>query len=139
MSGYSPNFYAQGMPFEIHYNNQPTPCFDATISQPGGPGTGIFVSDVGGLASATAVNAITTAPGAYPNGWLFGLDIPLTTLVGEIQGGPPFNVTLDASGVYQIGPIPPPPFPIQVWYVGLELIGSSLIAHSAAKTVTIMP
>jgi hypothetical protein len=130
--------FAQGIPFEIDYTVIPTPCFDLNITQ-AAPGAGIFLADSGGPGFGTVVNAIALAAGTFPNGWLYGLDIPLSGLVAQISSGAPFSVTLDAAGGYSIGPVAPPPVPISVWYVGILYSGASVVATSAAKTVTVMP
>lgn len=42
--------------------------------------------------------AITLAPGTFPYGWFFGLDIPYQQLIGEFNTGFPFTGTLDGAG-----------------------------------------
>lgn len=43
--------------------------------------------------------AVTIAPGAFPNGWFFGLDIQIDDLVGQLLSGlPVFAGALDADG-----------------------------------------
>jgi hypothetical protein len=131
--------FAQGLPFEIDYTL--VPVFDLTISQPGGAGFGIVLADTNGAPGNTAVNVVTLAPGAFPDGWLFGVDIDVAGLASLVSTGPPFLVTLGAAGDYTFGPLAPPPFPLPIWYVGIELAAGSglVVGHSIAKTVTIMP
>ena len=48
--------------------------------------------------------ALTGFAGAFPNGWLYGLDIPFGELMGQLQAGFPFNGTIDNFGTLTIGP-----------------------------------
>jgi hypothetical protein len=52
--------------------------------------------------------ALTFLAGAFPNGWLFGVDIPLGELNILIATGPPFLGTLDACGAFTLGPLSAP-------------------------------
>jgi hypothetical protein len=49
-------------------------------------------------ASTDYMIAITLAPGAFPLGWFFGLDIPYPELISEFNTGFPFTGTLDGAG-----------------------------------------
>jgi Lectin C-type domain len=70
---------------------------DLEITAPTGPGS-IRLQNVGGGAGNTYWTAVTLVPGAFPSGWLFGLDISPADLLGEVMFGPPFSGTLSASG-----------------------------------------
>lgn len=62
---------------------------------------------------------IVLAPGAYPNGWFYGVDIALTDLLLEINLGPPFIGLLDPRGQFAYGPL----FGLsglQVWGVAMD-------------------
>jgi hypothetical protein len=65
------------------------------------PSTGtVHLKDVFGTPGVTVLNVVTMSQGAFPNGWLYGVDIPYWELIAEILTGPPFLVTLDGSGEY---------------------------------------
>jgi hypothetical protein len=63
------------------------------------------------------VVAITLTQGAYPNGWLFGVDIPFIELFNEITIGAPFVGSFDAIGASSFGPIPGVPSGMTVFAV----------------------
>lgn len=68
--------------------------------------------------------AVTLAPGLFPNGWLYGLDIPYAELVSEFMTGPPFTGALDSAGHASIGPIQGVP-PVTLYAVGLGFLPSA--------------
>jgi Lectin C-type domain len=74
-----------------------TSTLQLAISAPLGPGS-IRVANSQGVPNTAYWTAFTLAQGAYPNGWLFGLDITLTELLNQVSFGVPFAGTLDASG-----------------------------------------
>ena len=79
-----------------------TPTMSLTPSSPSGPGS--IRLDIGSvIPNAPYFLAVTTFAGAYPNGWLYGLDIPFPELLGELTAGLPFNVVAP-SGFVSIGP-----------------------------------
>jgi hypothetical protein len=135
----SGGIFAQGVPFQIWATVTPVPCFDLNITQ-AFPGSGIFLTDSGGTPGNTALNVIALVANGFPNGWLFGIDIEPNALVTQYNSGPPFNVTLNGSGGYSIGPIGAPPVPIPLYYVGIELDSSgNVVTNSPAKTITVSP
>lgn len=83
-----------------------------------GPGT-IGYQIVGGPPSGTAFTAITLNAGAFPNGWFFGIDIPLQELAIEINFGFPFSVALDTCGNATVGPFGGVPSGLTVYAVSL--------------------
>ena len=86
------------------------------------------------------MNAITLAPGAFPNGWLFGVDISIPELLTELNAGLPFIGTLDGSGSFLLPPVVLGlPFPITAYYVGIELNGATVVSTDVPKSVTINP
>ena len=86
------------------------------------------------------MNAITLAPGAFPNGWLYGIDIAIPELLNELNGGLPFIGTLDGSGSFLLPPVVLGlPFPITVYYVGIQLNGATVVSTDVPKSVTINP
>jgi hypothetical protein len=60
----------------------------------------VHLTDVAGTPGAMVLNVVTMSQGAFPSGWLYGVDIPYGELVAEILTGPPFLVTLSGSGGY---------------------------------------
>ena len=48
--------------------------------------------------------AVTFFPGVYPDGWLFGVDLPLPELQNLLTLGAPFLAPLGACGRSTIGP-----------------------------------
>jgi len=142
LSGTTPaNTGTQGIPFEIGYTlgGGPT-CFVLDISQPGGPGAPLFLSDTGGIPGNTFVNVITLAAGAFPNGWLYGIDISMPELLNSLNAGLPFIGTLDGSGSFLLPPVVLGlPFPITAYYVGIQLNGASVVNTDVPKSVTINP
>jgi hypothetical protein len=73
------------------------PQFELEITAPTGPGS-IRLQNAGGGAFNTYWTAVTLVPGAFPGGWLFGLDISPSDLLDQVMFGPPFSGTLNASG-----------------------------------------
>lgn len=71
--------------------------FQLAITAPFGPGS-LRLANTQGGAGTPYWTAITIGQGVYPNGWLFGLDIPLNELISQVNSGAPFSGTLDLSG-----------------------------------------
>ena len=65
------------------------------MSAPFGPGS-IRVTNSHGTPNAPYWTAFTLSQGAYPNGWLFGVDITLSELLSQVSFGVPFAGTLDS-------------------------------------------
>jgi hypothetical protein len=57
-----------------------------------------------GPAFGTYFLAVTFYAGNFPNGWLYGVAIPLSELVAELSDGFPFVASLDGTGAFQLGP-----------------------------------
>ena len=89
--------YAQGLPFEINYTISFFPCFALNITQ-AGPGGNVTLTDSGGIPGFNAINVITLNTGAYPAGWLYGVDIPLFELGNLLSSGRPVRRPLRADG-----------------------------------------
>jgi hypothetical protein len=70
---------------------------DLAITAPFGPGS-IRLQNTQGAPNTPYWTAVTLAQGAYPNGWLFGLDITMSELLNQVSFGAPFAGTLDATG-----------------------------------------
>ena len=77
--------------------------FSLSFTSPYGPGS-IQADIVAGPPNGGYYMAVTLAAGAFPLGWLYGVDIPIAEAVTEIQAGFPFTGVLNASGDITIGP-----------------------------------
>jgi hypothetical protein len=86
-----------------------------TASSPLGSGS-LKLDVTAGPSSGTYFLAVTLAPGAYPNGWLFGLDISYPDLVVQLSAGFPFTGPLDAFGSFSLGPLPGVP-PLTIYAI----------------------
>jgi hypothetical protein len=73
------------------------PQFQLTINAPNGPGS-IQLANSGGNSGNTYWTAVTLAPGGFPYGWLFGLDITASELMFQVTQGAPFSGLLDVTG-----------------------------------------
>jgi hypothetical protein len=93
---------------------------------PGGVGKDYFV-------------AITLNQGSYPNGWLYGVDIPLTQLAEELTTGYPFLGPLDANGAATFGPIGFVPSGLTLYAVTLHATPGlgSVTSHRPHVTYTV--
>ncbi|HYC77170.1 MAG TPA: hypothetical protein VEI02_06030, partial [Planctomycetota bacterium] len=63
---------------------------------------------------------VTLAPGAFPFGAFYGVDISLLDLFAQVGGGAPFFTTTDAKGVYEFGPIPGLPSGLTIYATVLD-------------------
>jgi hypothetical protein len=73
-------------------------------SSPLGPGS-IQLTLRRGPPSGSYFLAATTFAGAFPNGWLYGLDIPFPELMSELSAGAPFSGPINLTpGTAVVGP-----------------------------------
>lgn len=83
------------------------------------PGAPLVINHGCGTAFATYITAVViNNPASVPNGWWFGLDIPVNFLITEINFGAPFYGTLDGTGSYTFST--PLPAGIQISSVGVH-------------------
>jgi hypothetical protein len=77
-------------------------------------------------------------PGAYPNGWLFGVDISYADLAVQLSAGFPFSGPLGASGSFSLGPIPGVP-PLTLYAIALGFPSASPVptTHTSAISYSI--
>jgi hypothetical protein len=80
----------------------------------------LSLTDFAGTPGNLVINALTLNQGAYPNGWFYGVDIPIGELFTEFSSGPPFAVILDGSGGYSITYGGVPTLGITLYCVGVE-------------------
>jgi hypothetical protein len=111
--------------------------FTLTATSPGGNGS-LQLDWTNGFTclGGTYVLAVTLSPGAYPVGWLYGLDIGLGQLMSELNSGFPFVGPLNTAGTFTFGPIFGVPSGLQFWAVslGIPAAGTTFTAHTPAIT-----
>lgn len=87
-------------------NCPPPPCA-LVFTSPNGPGSiQMDHTACGPVAGAAYFVSFTFAPGLYPAGWFFGLDISIPNLLGWFYSGYPFVGPLGAAGDASFGPTP---------------------------------
>jgi hypothetical protein len=106
-----------------------------SASSPFGPGS-LQLSLAAGPCGGTYVLAVTLVQGAFPNGWLFGVDIPVNELAGEIAAGAPYVGPLSATGTLVLGPFGGLP-PVTIYAVALGFTNGTLNGHSPPFTYAI--
>jgi hypothetical protein len=97
-NGGDTNFTSSAKIDNICFNSCQPPCV-LQFSAPSGPGSISVVNTP--CASAAGRNYLTVATigtGAYPNGWFFGVDIGLSTILDQLSSGPPFSGVLTSVG-----------------------------------------
>jgi GEVED domain len=104
--------------------------FIATWSSPFGPGSLQFNLSGGPLGGAY-FHAIVLTPGAFPNGWLYGIDITFPEIVNELTIGYPFVGVLNPCGATQFGPIFAVPPGLTIYSVGIGSPGPTLTLPTA--------
>jgi hypothetical protein len=113
------------------------PAFALNASSPFGPGSLQLDIVGGGCGGGTYFLAATLNAGAFPNGWLYGIDIPLPELASEITTGFPFVGSLDLLGAAQIGPFGAPTG-LTFYAVAMTVVGPAVVgAHTPAMTYTV--
>jgi hypothetical protein len=95
-----------------------TPKFELAFTSPFGPGS-LQVDLTNGPSNGNYYLPVTLTPGAFPNGWCFGLDIGISEISYQVSLGFPFVGTLNAGGGATIGPIGSVPPGLTIYAVGL--------------------
>jgi hypothetical protein len=107
------------------------------VITPNVPAQTITIANVAGTPGATIVNAVTFYAGAWPQGWLYGVDVPLPELLGLMAVGPPFLLVLGPSGAASTTFTGAPlPFGLTLYAVGVEL-GASGFPVRATNAFTV--
>ena len=90
---------------EGHFQLTVSRPFTFTMDAPLGPGS-LRLRNLNGPPNSPALTFLTLAPGAFPNGWLFGLDPTFADILIAVTYGPPFANLLDAAGgsSFVVGP-----------------------------------
>jgi hypothetical protein len=114
------------------------PHMSLTQSSPSGPGS-IRLNVNLGPPNSPYFLALTGFAGAFPNGWLYGLDIPFVELMGQLEAGFPFNGTLDTFGNLVVGPFVGLPSGLTLYsiaFAGLPgTIGPVMRSQAVAHTI----
>jgi hypothetical protein len=96
------------------------------------------VVDVGGTPGNFVLNALTTNHGAYPNGYFYGVDVPIGELVLLALSGPPFVASLDGAGRYSYTVGGVPPLGVVLYGVAVESTpGGLYVRHSHPTSVAL--
>jgi hypothetical protein len=110
------------------------------FTSPLGPGS-VQVNLTDGPPSGLYFLPVTFFAGAFPTGWLFGVDIPLTELLSLLNAGSPFVGAFNSCGQVTIGPIGGLGFlsgvPLYAVVLGLPAGSPVPTVHSAPVTYTI--
>jgi hypothetical protein len=104
---------------------------------PSGPGS--LMAHFQGPQNATYFLAITVVAGAYPYGWLFGLDISYSDLAGQLAAGFPFVGPLGPCGELNLGPFQGLPSGLKIYSVAFALPAGTVVPsfHTQATSYTI--
>jgi hypothetical protein len=108
--------------------------FTVNWGSPFGPGSLQF-NLIGGPLGGTYYHAVTGFAGAFPNGWLYGLDIGLPDIVAQINFGWPFVGTLDGCGNAGTPVFTGLP-PITLYSVALASLGALSLPDAVSAPVT---
>jgi hypothetical protein len=112
--------------------------FSVSYSSPFGPGSLQF-DIVAGPPNGQYYLPITFNLGAFPYGWLYGVDITLQEILDELSTGYPFVGGLNANGDATFGPIGGVPSGLTFYSVALGFPGAVIdfpTASSAPKSYT---
>jgi hypothetical protein len=123
--------------FEGQFQLTVSRSFRFDMDAPLGPGS-IRLRNMNGPPNSVALTFLTLAPGAFPNGWLFGLDPTLAEIQLAVTFGAPFNNVLDADGgsSFSVGPGLPS---FTLYGVTLKLSPAGLIAGASPPVAFTIP
>lgn len=93
--------------------------FSLTASSPFGTGS-LQLDFANGFPclGGTYFLAVTLYAGSFPNGWLYGLDIPFSELQSELAAGFPFMGPIGPTGTYTLGPFTGLPSGLPLYMLG---------------------
>lgn len=109
--------------------------FRLVIDSPTGAGS-LRIRNLLGTPGAFHLTVLTVVPGAYPNGWLFGLDPSIADVYVQLAAGAPFTGVLDANGstLFALnGALPP----LTLYGVSLLFGGAGFLTASAPTSHTL--
>lgn len=124
----------------LHFDNvfvTGAPVFTLAFSTPAGPGS-VQMDITNGPAFSAYFAAIALAPGNFPNGSFYGVDISLFDILTELQAGAPFVGALDATGSYSTGPLLGAPSGLTLYAVAIDNLFSPSPNASAPVAHTIL-
>jgi hypothetical protein len=105
-------------------------------SSPFGPGS-IQYNVCNGSPTGNYQLLVTLNAGAFPNGWLYGIDITLAEIQNELNA-PIFYGPLDGSGSAQVGPFPGLPSGLGLYSVTFNIpVGSVPTVHTSPAAYVI--
>jgi hypothetical protein len=128
---------AQWTPFDVNDGMVLSifpPTMELTASSPLGSGS-LKLDIAHGPPSGTYFFVVTLAPGAYPNGWLFGLDISYADLGVQLLAGFPFSGPLDAFGSFSLGPLPGVP-PLTIFAIAFGFLAGSPVPSTYTSAIS---
>ena len=102
--------------------------WDLQIWQPQGPAS-VTLLNKGGTMGNSYANLVTVAPGAFPHGWLHGLDIGWDDLVSQVNYGSPYFGPLSPCGTASTTVQGPIPSGLTVQITSLEIDQSGSITN----------
>jgi hypothetical protein len=117
----------------------PSPCVTQFTSPLGSGSVQIDQTTCPSGVNKTYFIAASTVQGAYPNGWFYGVDLPLPSLISEYTSGYPFTGPLDAAGATTIGPMTGLPPGLHVYSVTVHLSATGAVLANRPKVSYIIP
>jgi hypothetical protein len=110
--------------------------FSSWVTSNAGPGS-VALHHRFGTPYALAFTGLSVLRGAYPNGWFFGLDIPLYDIIFQANLGKPFLAALDAEGSWSSPEYLTPYSGITFYAVGVDNVQSLPLRPSPVFGYTI--
>jgi hypothetical protein len=103
------------------------------------PTSTVVFDAFGGSPGAQVVHAVTPFQGAFPNGWFYGVDIPLLDLYAIVVYGSPFVGVLDAAGELLVAVPGVPQIGTTFYYASVALTpGGQFGASTIPGSVTLL-
>jgi hypothetical protein len=94
----------------------------------------VTIADVAGTPGNLVLNALTLNQGNYPNGYFYGVDIPIFEVFGLLLQGPPFFTTMDVNGRYTFSAAGVPPLGVTFYAVAVEFSLGGLYVQDSEPT-----
>ncbi len=99
-----------------------------------GPSLTVSINDVAGTPGNLVLNALTLNQGAYPNGYFYGVDIPVFEIVGLVLSGSPFLTFLDGAGRFNFSAGGVPPLGVTFYGVAVEYNFAGIFVQKSDPT-----
>jgi hypothetical protein len=125
--------------FPINVTLPPNPNPSMTLAWTSPFGAGSLEADLSGPQNGTYFMAVTGVAGAFPNGWLFGLDISYSELASQLSVGFPFTGPMDACGGFTLGPFQGLPSGFTIHSIAFGFFPGAVVPalHSPAVAYTV--